>query len=77
LDNLHLRRPTSELAEGLDRRSNGGGLASIEDQAPTVDGTYRAVTCTTGTPDLIPDDVAALVEASIATARRAWDPPIS
>ncbi len=53
--------------------SNEGQPTPIEDQAYAVDGISRAVDCTTVAPDQVSDEVAALVEASIAdNTRRAY-----
>ena len=49
------------------------GQPLSEDQANAVDAAFYAVTCMTSAPDLVPGDVAALVEASIAdNTRRAY-----
>ena len=45
--------------------------APSEDQTTVID-TLRAVTCTKATPDLVPAEVVALVEASVANIWRAY-----
>jgi hypothetical protein len=52
---------------------NEDQAAVVEDQASAVDEKVRAVTCTTWSPDQVPDAIASLVEASIAdNTRRAY-----
>ena len=73
LDNLHLSEPRNGPPDDPDSRSNEGGPAPAEDQSPPVSAPLRAGECTLGAPDIVPGQVAALVEASIAeSTRRAY-----
>jgi hypothetical protein len=72
-DNPHLSRPKYELPDDPDSPLGEGQPAPIEDQASAVDDLLRAVDCTARTPDPVPAEVAALVNASIAeNTRRAY-----
>ena len=72
-DNPHLSRLTNGPSGDPDGPSNEGQPAPIEDQAAPVSTPYRAVNCTTKAPNPVSDEVAALVEASIAdNTRRAY-----
>ncbi len=71
-DNPHLSRLTNGPPDDPDCLSNLGGEGPVEDQTPPDSISIRAVNCTTA-PDVVPDRVAALVEASIAdNTRRAY-----
>ena len=71
-DNPHLSRLTNGPPDDPDSLSNEGGEGPVEDQTPPDSISIRAVDCTTA-PDVVPDEVAALVEASIAdNTRRAY-----
>ena len=72
-DNPHLSRLTNGSLEDHDGSSNERRPAPFEGQAAPTDITNFAVDCTTRAPDPISDEVAALVEASIAeSTRRAY-----
>ena len=71
-DNPHLSRLINGPSGDPHSLSNEGGEGSVEDQLPPDSISIRAVNCTT-VPDVVPDEVAALVEASIAdNTRRAY-----
>ena len=66
MDNACLSEPRNGPSGDPDRRSNEGVPAPAEDQSPPVSVPFRAGDCTIGTPDPVPGEVAALIEASIA-----------
>jgi hypothetical protein len=72
-DNLHLSRLTNGSLDDPDSLSNEGGEGSVEDRLRPDSILPCASNCTTKAPDPVPDEVLALVEASIAdNTRRAY-----
>jgi site-specific recombinase XerD len=72
-DNIHLTRPTGECSNDADGLLTEGGAARREDQTLPSGVAFLASTCTATALDPVPDEVAVLVEASIAeSTRRAY-----
>jgi hypothetical protein len=72
-DNPHLSRLKNGSPDDPCNTSNDAQPAPLKDQTVPVSDTYFAVDCKTRVPDPIPEDVAALVGASIAdNTRRAY-----
>jgi integrase len=73
LDSAHLSRVRNGPPDDADSPSIEGQAVPIEDQASDLDGSLLAGDCTTRLPHVVPGQVAALVEASIAeSTRRAY-----
>jgi hypothetical protein len=66
LDNAHLSRLRNDPPDDPDSRSNEGVPAPAEDQSLPTSVPYCAGDCTLGAPDVVPGEVVALIEASIA-----------
>ncbi len=72
-DNPHLSQLKNGFPDDPDSRSGEAQPAPLEDQTQPISVPYRAVVCTINAPDQVPDEVAALVEASTAeNTRRAY-----